>query len=214
MTEFLTLEYAGSDKLYVPVSSLHSFPATAARPRMLRRCTSSAAAMGEGQGKGGEAVRDTAAELLALYAQRAAREGYAFKLKAHDYEASPTDFVRGNARPGGGDQGHAGRPRSGKPMDRLICGDVGFGRRKWRCAPAFVAVAEASRSRCWCRPAAMPNSTQHPFLTVSRRLPTRAGEDRGLSRSAPVPRPPRRLPSGFPARSTSRSARTSCSPAT
>ncbi len=92
-TEFLTLEYAGGDKLYVPVSSLHLIsrysgaPADAAPLHQL----------GSGQWdkakkKAAKQVRDTAAELLALYAQRAAREGYAFKLKPHDYEAFADGF--------------------------------------------------------------------------------------------------------------------------
>jgi len=146
-TEFLTLEYAGSDKLYVPVSSLHlvsrysGAPADAAPLHQL----------GSGQWekakkKAAKQVRDTAAELLALYAQRAAREGYAFKLKAHDYEAFADGFPFEETP----DQAAAIKATlddlvSGKPMDRLICGDVGFGKTEVALRAAFVAVADGKQ---------------------------------------------------------------------
>jgi transcription-repair coupling factor (superfamily II helicase) len=146
-TEFLTLEYAGSDKLYVPVSSLHLIsrysgaPADAAPLHQL----------GSGQWekakkKAAAQVRDTAAELLALYAQRAAREGYAFKVKAHDYEAFADGFPFEETP----DQAAAIKATlddlaSGKPMDRLICGDVGFGKTEVALRAAFVAVADGKQ---------------------------------------------------------------------
>ena len=146
-TEFLTLEYAGGDKLYVPVSSLHLIsrysgaPADAAPLHQL----------GSGQWdkakkKAAKQVRDSAAELLALYAQRAAREGYAFKLKPHDYEAFADGFPFEETP----DQAAAIKATlddlvSGKPMDRLICGDVGFGKTEVALRAAFVAVADGKQ---------------------------------------------------------------------
>jgi transcription-repair coupling factor (superfamily II helicase) len=145
--EFLTLEYAGGDKLYVPVSSLHLIsrysgaPADAAPLHQL----------GSGQWekakkKAAKQVRDSAAELLALYAQRAAREGYAFKLNAHDYEAFADGFPFEETP----DQAAAIKATlddlvSGKPMDRLICGDVGFGKTEVALRAAFVAVADGKQ---------------------------------------------------------------------
>ncbi len=146
-TEFLTLEYANGDKLYVPVSSLHLIsrysgaPAEAAPLHQL----------GSGQWekakkKAAKQVRDSAAELLALYAQRAAREGHAFSMKAHDYEAFADGFPFEETP----DQAAAIKATlddltSGKPMDRLICGDVGFGKTEVALRAAFVAVADGKQ---------------------------------------------------------------------
>ena len=79
--------------------------------------------------KAARQVRDTAAELLALYAQRAAREGFAFNLPLNDYQA----FAEGFGFEETADQAAAieavlADMTSGRPMDRLVCGDVGFGK--------------------------------------------------------------------------------------
>jgi transcription-repair coupling factor (superfamily II helicase) len=146
-TEFLTLEYANNDKLYVPVSGLHlisRYSGAAADQAPLHQ-------LGSGQWdkakkKAAAQVRDTAAELLALYAQRAAREGYAFNLKAHDYEA----FAEGFPFEETPDQAAAITAtledlKSSKPMDRLVCGDVGFGKTEVALRAAFVAVADGKQ---------------------------------------------------------------------
>ena len=91
-------------------------------------------------------VRDTAAELLNLYAQRATRKGHAFTLRQHDYEA----FSEGFGFEETPDQATAIRAviedlTSGKPMDRLICGDVGFGKTEVALRAAFVAVADGKQ---------------------------------------------------------------------
>src|SRR5205807_8898444 len=92
-SEFLHLEYAEKAKLYVPVSQLHliaRYTGVSAEEAPLHR-------LGSGQWekakrKAAEQVRDTAAELLNLYARRAAREGHAFRFSAQDYEAFANDF--------------------------------------------------------------------------------------------------------------------------
>jgi transcription-repair coupling factor (superfamily II helicase) len=145
--EFLMLEYAGSDKLYVPVSSLHLIarysgaPAEAAPLHQL----------GSGQWekarkKAAAQARDTAAELLNLYAQRMTREGHAFELRPHDYDAFREGFPFEETP----DQAAAVNAvledlKSGKPMDRLICGDVGFGKTEVALRAAFVAVADGKQ---------------------------------------------------------------------
>jgi transcription-repair coupling factor (superfamily II helicase) len=88
-------------------------------------------------------VRDTAAELLNLYAQRAARVGHAFAVSTHDYQA----FAEGFPFEETPDQQAAieavlGDLQQGKPMDRLVCGDVGFGKTEVALRAAFVAVSE------------------------------------------------------------------------
>ncbi len=141
-TEFLLLEYAGADKLYVPVSQLFLISRYSGGP------PESAPLHKLGSGQWDKArkralkqIRDTAAELLNLYAMRAARKGHAFKLGLHDYEA----FAEGFPFEETPDQLAAieaviNDMQSGRPMDRLVCGDVGFGKTEVALRAAFVAV--------------------------------------------------------------------------
>ncbi len=146
-TEFLTLEYANADKLYVPVSSLHLISRySGASPEQAPLHQLGSGQWDKAKKKAAAQVRDTAAELLALYAQRAAREGYAFNLKPHDYEA----FAEGFPFEETPDQAAAITAtlddlKSSKPMDRLICGDVGFGKTEVALRAAFVAVADGKQ---------------------------------------------------------------------
>ncbi len=141
-TEFLLLEYAGDDKLYVPVSQLFLISRYSGGP------AESAPLHKLGSGQWDKAkkralkqIRDTAAELLNLYAQRAARQGHAFKLSLHDYETFADGFPFEETP----DQMAAieaviNDMQSGRPMDRLVCGDVGFGKTEVALRAAFVAV--------------------------------------------------------------------------
>jgi transcription-repair coupling factor (superfamily II helicase) len=146
-TEFLTLEYAGGDKLYVPVSSLHlvsRYSGAPAEAAPLHHLGSDQ--WDKAKRKAARQVRDTAAELLALYAQRALRRGHAFQVKAHDYDA----FAEGFPFEATPDQAAAINAvlddlKQGKPMDRLICGDVGFGKTEVALRAAFVAVADGKQ---------------------------------------------------------------------
>jgi transcription-repair coupling factor (superfamily II helicase) len=142
-TEFLHLEYAEADKLYVPVAQLHVIGRYSGGPleaAPLHR-------LGSGQWekakrKAAQQVRDSAAELLNLYAMRAAREGHAFVYSQHDMEA----FAAGFGFEETPDQQAAINAvledmKSGKPMDRLICGDVGFGKTEVALRAAFGAIS-------------------------------------------------------------------------
>jgi transcription-repair coupling factor (superfamily II helicase) len=146
-TEFLTLEYAGGDKLYVPVSGLHLISRySGAAPEAAPLHQLGSGQWEKAKKKAAAQVRDTAAELLNLYAQRAAREGHAFQLRQHDYEA----FAEGFPFEETPDQAAAINAaledlKSGKPMDRLICGDVGFGKTEVALRAAFVAVADGKQ---------------------------------------------------------------------
>ncbi|BAK75589.1 transcription-repair coupling factor [Pseudogulbenkiania sp. NH8B] len=141
-TELMQLEYADGAKLYVPVSQLQlisRYAGGATEQLTLHRLGSPA--WDKAKKKAAEKARDTAAELLNLYAQRAAREGHAFSLNHHDYDA----FAAGFGFEETPDQASAieaviADMCSGKPMDRLVCGDVGFGKTEVALRAAFVAV--------------------------------------------------------------------------
>jgi transcription-repair coupling factor (superfamily II helicase) len=146
-TEFLTLEYAGSDKLYVPVSNLHLISRySGAAPDQAPLHTLGSGQWEKAKRKAAEQVRDTAAELLNLYAQRALRKGHAFGVKQHDYEAFSESFPFEETP----DQAAAINAtlddlKAGKPMDRLVCGDVGFGKTEVALRAAFIAVADGKQ---------------------------------------------------------------------
>ncbi|MFT7723521.1 MAG: transcription-repair coupling factor [Roseateles sp.] len=141
-SEFLHLEYADKATLYVPVAQLHligRYTGVSPEEAPLHR-------LGSGQWekakrKAAEQVRDTAAELLNLYARRAAREGHAFRYSPHDYEAFAASFGF-EETPDQRAAIHAVIQDmiSPKPMDRLVCGDVGFGKTEVALRAAFVAV--------------------------------------------------------------------------
>ncbi|MDR3394292.1 MAG: transcription-repair coupling factor [Parasulfuritortus sp.] len=150
--EFLTLEFAGGDKLYVPVAHLHLI----ARYMGGDPDTTPLHKLGSGQWEKAkrramEKARDTAAELLNLYAQRAAREGMAFGLDAHgldafaagfEFEETPDQLAAINAV--------IADMTSGRPMDRLVCGDVGFGKTEVALRAAYVAVADGKQVAVLC----------------------------------------------------------------
>ncbi|MGH8352266.1 MAG: transcription-repair coupling factor, partial [Pseudomonas sp.] len=140
--EFLALQYAEEAKLYVPVASLH----------LIARYTGSDDALAplhrlgsetwqKAKRKAAEQVRDVAAELLDIYARRAAREGYAFKDPQADYATFSAGFPFEETP----DQQTTidavmADMLAAKPMDRLVCGDVGFGKTEVAMRAAFIAV--------------------------------------------------------------------------
>ncbi|RZL03353.1 MAG: transcription-repair coupling factor [Rubrivivax sp.] len=141
-SEFLHLVYADAATLYVPVSQLQlisRYTGVSADEAPLHR-------LGSGQWekakrKAAEQVRDTAAELLNLYARRAAREGYAFRFSAQDYEAFAASFgFEETADQRAAIHAVIQDMISPRPMDRLVCGDVGFGKTEVALRAAFVAV--------------------------------------------------------------------------
>jgi len=142
-TEFLHLEYEGGDKLYVPVAQLHLISRyTGASPEDAPVHRLGSGQWEKARRKAAQQVRDTAAELLDLYARRAARQGYAFPLKAQDYEAFSGAFdFEETPDQASAIQSVVADMTSGKPMDRLVCGDVGFGKTEVAMRAAFVAVA-------------------------------------------------------------------------
>ena len=140
--EMMLLEYAGEAQLYVPVSQLHlisRYSGQAHENVALHKLGSGA--WNKAKRKASEKARDTAAELLNLYAQRAAQSGHKFEINELDYQAFADGFGYEETE----DQAAAIAAvikdlTQAKPMDRLVCGDVGFGKTEVALRAAFVAV--------------------------------------------------------------------------
>ncbi len=142
MTEFLLLEYADGDKLYVPVYNLHLVTRyTGASPEQAPLHRLGSDQWLKAKRKVAKQVRDVAAELLNLYAQRAARQGIALPLHEDLYQRFTLEFPFEETT----DQLEVIQQvlddiTSAHPMDRVICGDVGFGKTEVALRAAFVAV--------------------------------------------------------------------------
>jgi len=141
-SEFLAIEYAGGDKLYVPVASLH----------LISRYTGADAEHAPQHKLGGESwqrikrkaaekVNDVAAEILDIHARRAAKSGYAYNINHEEYASFATAFPFEETE----DQQKAidavfddlSKPNA---MDRVVCGDVGFGKTEVAMRAAFIAA--------------------------------------------------------------------------
>ncbi|MCD6042245.1 MAG: transcription-repair coupling factor, partial [Burkholderiales bacterium] len=168
-TEFLLLEYEGADKLYVPVSQLGVIGRySGAQPEEAPLHKLGSGQWDKAKARAAKQVRDTAAELLALYAKRAARLGHGFSVKQHDLEA----FAEGFGFEETPDQAAAieaviADMVAGKPMDRLVCGDVGFGKTEVALRAAYAAVADNKQVVILCPTTLL--AEQH-FQTFSDRF--------------------------------------------
>ncbi len=142
VAEFLTLEYATGSKLYVPVNALHLISRYGGgddEHAPLNKLGSEA--WDKSRRKAAEKIRDVAAELLEIYAQREAKKGFAFKLDQGEYLRFSAGFPFEETE----DQANAihavvADMRRPQAMDRLVCGDVGFGKTEVAMRAAFVAV--------------------------------------------------------------------------
>lgn len=141
-TEFLTLEYANQDTLYVPVSSLHLIGRySGASPESAPLHRLGGEQWQKARRKALERVRDVAAELLDIYAKREARVGHAFEADSAEYRlfSQAFPFEETPDQEAAIDQVMVDMA-SPKPMDRVICGDVGFGKTEVAMRAAFTAV--------------------------------------------------------------------------
>jgi transcription-repair coupling factor (superfamily II helicase) len=140
--EFLVLEYQDGDRIYVPVHALHlvsRYTGAAPESAPLHK-------LGTDQGararrRAAEQIRDVAAEMLDLSARRKAQHGLALPMSELDYQA----FVNGFPFEETEDQAQAIRQvvadlQNERPMDRIVCGDVGFGKTEVAMRAAFVAA--------------------------------------------------------------------------
>jgi transcription-repair coupling factor (superfamily II helicase) len=178
INEFLHLVYAHDASLYVPVAQLH----------LIGRYSGASAddaplhTLGSGQWerakqRAARQARDTAAELLNLYARRAARQGHAFKFEAADYEA----FAEGFGFEETADQLAAIHAVvqdliAAKPMDRLICGDVGFGKTEVALRAAFVAAADGKQVAILCPTTLLAEQHYETFSDRFANWPLRLAE--------------------------------------
>ncbi len=165
MEEFLRLDYAKDAKLFVPVAQL----------QMISRYTGSDAEhaplhhLGKNdwektKKKAAEKIRDTAAELLNLYAKRQKSLGHAFEFSRIDYESFAESFPFEETP----DQLQAIEAvlddmRSDKPMDRLVCGDVGFGKTEVALRAAFAAVMGGKQVAILCPTTLLAEQHAHTF---------------------------------------------------
>jgi transcription-repair coupling factor (superfamily II helicase) len=144
--EFVTLEYAGGDRLHVPVGSLHLISRyTGAAPELAPLHRLGTDQWQKARRRAAERIRDVAAELLDLYSRRAARPGRSARPDPQGYEAFASGFQFALTE----DQARAIDDvltdlASSRPMDRLVCGDVGFGKTEVALRAAF-AVATSGR---------------------------------------------------------------------
>jgi len=167
--EFLVLQYADEDKLYVPVSYLHLVSRyTGSDPEHAPLHRLGSKQWEKARRKAAEKIRDAAAELLDLYSRRLARPGHAFPFDEKLY----TEFISGFPFEETPDQQHAIEAviedlKSGQAMDRVVCGDVGFGKTEVALRAAFVAV-QAGRQVAMLVPTTL--LAQQHFATFSDRL--------------------------------------------
>jgi transcription-repair coupling factor (superfamily II helicase) len=140
--EFLTLEYANEDKLYVPVSTLNVIGRyTGASPENAPLHKLGGDQWGKSKKKALEKIHDVAVELLDIHAKRALKKGHAFKYSVTEYLAFADAFPFEETP----DQQTAidsilEDMHSPQPMDRVICGDVGFGKTEVAMRAAFIAA--------------------------------------------------------------------------
>lgn len=140
--EFLVLAYAGEDKIYVPVTSLHlisRYTGADSDHAPLHRLGSDQ--WQKEKKKAAEKIHDVAIELLEIYAKREAKPGFEYEFQAADYQRFTSGFLFAETP----DQALSINQiiqdmQSPRPMDRLICGDVGFGKTEVAMRAAFIAA--------------------------------------------------------------------------
>ncbi|MFV2056522.1 MAG: transcription-repair coupling factor [Thiohalomonadales bacterium] len=145
--EFLTIKYAGDDKLYVPVASLHlisRYTGMSADAAPLHKLGSPQ--WEKSKRKARERILDVAVELLDIYARREAKQGHSYQIDAEQYQVFSASFPFEETP----DQRDAiesvvNDMQGTKPMDRLICGDVGFGKTEVAMRATFIAIQDGKQ---------------------------------------------------------------------
>ncbi|WP_075185257.1 transcription-repair coupling factor [Teredinibacter haidensis] len=145
--EFLVLNYANDTKLYVPVANLHLISRYSGAEESLAPLHKLGSEVWQrAKRKAAEQIRDVAAELLDIYAKRKARQGFAYQNPKETYEQFSAGFPF-EETPDQEAAIYAVRDDmlSSQPMDRLVCGDVGFGKTEVAMRAAFIAVQNSKQ---------------------------------------------------------------------
>lgn len=146
-TEYLTIEYAKGAKLYVPVSSLHLISRyTGGDTDHAPLHTLGTETWSKAKQKAAEKIRDVAAQLLDVYAQREAKPGYGYQVDWNGYQAFADSFPFEETA----DQQQAisavmNDMQSSNAMDRLVCGDVGFGKTEVAMRAAYISASQSKQ---------------------------------------------------------------------
>ena len=200
--EFLVLEYADGDKLYVPVQALH----------LVSRYTGAPAETAPLHKLGGEQWQkarrkaapsefaNVAAELLDLYSRRAARQGTRMLAGEAEYRAFQAGFpFEETADQAAAIEQVLGDLKSDKPMDRVICGDVGFGKTEVALRAAFVAVQAGKQVAVLVPTTLLAQQHYTPIAFVDRFAdwPVRIESLSGASAATRKPRDSRRPRRGY-----------------
>ena len=146
-TEYLTIEYAKGAKLYVPVSALHLISRyTGGNNDHAPLHTLGTETWSKAKQKAAEKIRDVAAQLLDVYAQREAKPGYSYKVDWAGYQGFADSFPFEETA----DQQQAisavmNDMQSANAMDRLVCGDVGFGKTEVAMRAAYISASQSKQ---------------------------------------------------------------------
>ena len=145
--EFLQLNYADDAKVYVPVSNLHLISRySGGDPDLAPLHKLGTEAWSKAKRKALEQIHDVAAELLHIQARRQSKPGFAFEIDQNAYRHFANSFAYEETL----DQANAIEAtlydmQQARPMDRLVCGDVGFGKTEVAMRAAFVAVQNSKQ---------------------------------------------------------------------
>ena len=147
INEFVTVEYQGGAKLYIPVTNLGVLSRYAGGdPDSVSAHKLGTDRWSKAKQKAAEEIRDKAAELLDIYARRAAKEGYAHQIDELQYdrfaEGFPFELTPDQETSIEAVLGDLKAPR---PMDRLVCGDVGFGKTEVAMRAAFASISSGKQ---------------------------------------------------------------------
>ncbi len=177
-TEFLHLVYAGDTTLYVPVAQLHVIGRySGANPEEAPLHRLGSEQWEKARRRAARHARDAAAELLNLYARRAARNGHSFQFKSNDYEAFADGFgFEETPDQLGAIHAVVQDMVSGRPMDRLVCGDVGFGKTEVALRAAFIAVADGKQVAVLCPTTLLAEQHFQTFSDRFANFPVRLAE--------------------------------------
>ncbi len=177
-TEFLHLVYAGDTTLYVPVAQLHVIGRYGgANPDEAPLHRLGSEQWEKARRRAARHARDAAAELLNLYARRAARSGHSFQFKSNDYEAFADGFgFEETPDQLGAIHAVVQDMISGRPMDRLVCGDVGFGKTEVALRATFIAVADGKQVAVLCPTTLLAEQHFQTFSDRFANFPVRLAE--------------------------------------